>query len=107
MLYEVITDFFGEGPHFSALRGWDFSVPGNDGHPHAPWWHYSPEANLKENPGLSASIAAFILRAAPEQSVITSYSIHYTKLYDARRNSPGSLAAAKVPKKSEGRRKKT
>lgn len=67
-LFAGALGFFGEGPHFSALRGWDFSVPGNDGHPHAPWWHFSPEANLKENPGLSASIAAFILRAAPGQS---------------------------------------
>lgn len=67
-LFAGALEFFGTGPHFSPLQGWDFSVPGNDDHPHAPWWHYSRDTNHKENLGLSATIAAFILRAAPEEA---------------------------------------
>ncbi len=46
---------------------WQFAIPSNDEHPHAPWWSFSPEANAQEGLGLSAVLAAFVLDAeAPD-----------------------------------------
>lgn len=47
-------------------RQWPFSVPENDAYPCAPWWNYNPEANGTEGVGLTAELAAFILRTCAE-----------------------------------------
>lgn len=43
---------------------WLFTVPSNDLAPHAPWWRFDTETNALESPGLTASVAAFLLDVA-------------------------------------------
>lgn len=50
--------------------GWRFSVPTNDNFPHAPWWNFSDEANLKESIGVTAELSVFVLRYADKSSVL-------------------------------------
>lgn len=50
--------------------GWRFSVPTNDNFPHAPWWNFSEEENLKESIGLTAELSVFVLRYADKSSVL-------------------------------------
>lgn len=45
-------------------NGWQFSIPSNDGYPRAPWWTYDANANEYESIGVSAGLAAFLLRLA-------------------------------------------
>ena len=38
-----------------------FTLPSNNGYPHAPWWTHSAQINARHNLGFSAELAAFIL----------------------------------------------
>lgn len=42
--------------------GWAFTIPSNDAYPRAPWWTHSAETNAKEHIGVTAELAAFVLR---------------------------------------------
>jgi hypothetical protein len=50
--------------------GWRFSVPTNDDFPHAPWWNFSEERNLRESVGVTAELSVFVLRYADKSSVL-------------------------------------
>jgi hypothetical protein len=47
---------------YSNENGWLFSIPSNDDYPHAPWWTYDAKANTYESIGVTAEIAAYILK---------------------------------------------
>ena len=70
MLYEVITDPFGNPV---TLPNGRVTVQGGA-------IVYEPKANFYGNDYFTYTIT---------DSVITSYSIHYTKLYDTQRRPPG------------------
>ena len=57
-------------------------------------WHDSDTAGAAAQRGLSEAVVRNIpaLKSEPEWIVITSYSIHYTKLYEARSTSCRSRA---------------
>ncbi len=62
-LYQGALCYLRSGDGFTPQGGWQFSMPTGNNYPHAPWWSYSEESNGVENLGLSAHIAAFILRS--------------------------------------------
>ena len=84
-----ITDY--EHPIFHGIKrylesnkdkleyGWRFNVPGNDLHPHAPWWTYSEVENLKEFYGVTAGFCSFILLNYERQSLTYQNAISLTK----------------------------
>lgn len=59
-IYQGIINYLSSEKDFTEY-GWRFTIPSNDHYPHAPWWHYSEEANRTESIGLSAELAAFVL----------------------------------------------
>ncbi len=61
-LYRGVLRYLESGDSFENGL-WLFGVPGNDEHPHAPWWGYNPELNALESLGLSGVLAAFVLDA--------------------------------------------
>ncbi len=66
-VYQGIKRYLSSGVHFND-RGWLFSIPSTDRHPHAPWWTYDEKANKTESIGLSAGLISFVLRFFPENS---------------------------------------
>lgn len=59
---------FLENGVYCSENGWDFNIPSNNDYAHAPWWTFNPEADITENIGLTAEIAAFIYSNAAEDS---------------------------------------
>lgn len=57
--------------------GWRFTVPENDGHPHAPWWNYNEEENKKEYFGVTAELSAFILEYGGKDSSLWKKAEHF------------------------------
>ena len=55
-----ILNYFRSGSGFEAGQ-WLFTLPSNDGWPHAPWWHFDAATNACESAGLSAAVSAFLL----------------------------------------------
>ena len=54
------------------------------------------------NTGTSASVVVTVNNAVPVtltqiQAVITSYSIHYTKLYDGAKTGPSNMPTVDIP----------
>ena len=43
-----------------VTRRWPFTVPSNNDHPHAPWWHHDEDDLVNFNP--SAALAGFLVR---------------------------------------------
>lgn len=62
-----ICSYFLKGSLFEDDM-WLFTGPSSSEYPHAPWWTYSEETNKGESLGLTAEIAAFLLRISPEKS---------------------------------------
>ena len=60
-IYQGVWKYLKSG---AAMKdyGWCFTIPSNDDYPHAPWWNYSEEQNQKEYYGVTAELAAFILK---------------------------------------------
>lgn len=55
-----IVRYLTGGEHFDG-RCWAWSIPTNNDHPHAPWWHFSgPADGVNYNP--TAALAGFLLR---------------------------------------------
>jgi hypothetical protein len=58
-------------------NGWRFSIPSNDGYPHAPWWTYNEEANAYESIGLTAGITGFILMYGSKDSLLFNKALAF------------------------------
>lgn len=56
---------------------WHRTVPGNDLHPHAPWWTHGPHPENEYNP--TASLAGFLVRFAPAGSEVQSLGVRIVK----------------------------
>jgi hypothetical protein len=69
---------FLESSTYCAEDGWYFSIPSNNEYPHAPWWTYDMEANEVEDIGLTAELAAFILRNADEGSELYNRALTFS-----------------------------
>lgn len=66
-IYQGILKYLNSGKDLLSY-GWRFTIPSNDGYPHAPWWDYSEEQNIKEYIGVTASFTCFILKYCKEVS---------------------------------------
>ncbi len=69
-----------ESYKYMTENGWIFSIPSNDNYPHAPWWSYDAEANRFESIGVTAGLAAFILRFAENDSELYRRAFTFSKL---------------------------
>lgn len=72
-----IFKFLESGLHCSE-SGWHFNIPSNNDYAHAPWWTYNMEANEVEGIGVTAEIAAFIIRYANEDSEIYKRALNFS-----------------------------
>lgn len=66
-IMQGIFKFLESGKYFME-NGWLFSIPSNNEYAHAPWWTYSDKANEVESIGVSAELAAFIMRVFDSNS---------------------------------------
>ncbi len=69
--------------------GWRFSIPSNDGYPHAPWWTYNEEANGYESIGLTAEIAGFILVYGDKDSGLYHKALAFAGAVIEKLKTPG------------------
>ena len=65
-IVDGILRYLESGADFDAAHGqWLNTVPSNNDHPHAIWWHFGGESQFEYNP--TAALAGFAVRfAAPE-----------------------------------------
>ena len=89
-MVQGIFRFFYSCPHASE-SGWHFSIPTNDGFPHAPWWSYSQEANEYESIGLTAQIAGFVLRYGDKDSGLYQKAAAASDIVIEKLKAPGRL----------------
>jgi hypothetical protein len=82
-IYQGIIRYLSSGKDRKEY-GWMFSVPENDNFPHAPWWGYKEDANLKESVGITAEFSAFILRYIDSRSDLYQTALEFTKLLTDR-----------------------
>lgn len=68
-IYEGIWKYL-ESEKDLLENGWRFTIPSNDNYPRAPWWNYDEEANKKEVYGITADLAAFILKYGDRDNAI-------------------------------------
>lgn len=61
---------FLESYAYCTENGWNFNIPTNDDHAHAPWWTYNIEANEFEGIGVTAGIVSFIFMNTDKDSEI-------------------------------------
>lgn len=80
-IVQGIFRFLSSGCHFTE-EGLLFSIPSNNDYPHAPWWTYNSEANEVEGIGVSAEIAAFVLKYGDAQTEL------YEKVFRLAKNLP-------------------
>ncbi len=78
-----------DGCPYCSAAGWHFSIPSNDGHPHAPWWTYNEEANCYESIGLTAGIAGFILLYGDKDSGLYGKALAYAGAVIEKLKTPG------------------
>jgi hypothetical protein len=64
---------------YNNENGWLFSIPSNDGYPHAPWWTYNENANAYESIGVTAEIAAFVLKYGEKDAPLYRKALTETK----------------------------
>lgn len=69
-----------EETEFHRDYGWMFTVPSNEGHPHAVWWDYSEEANACQSTGTTASLCGFILRFGERDTKLYTRAVQYAEL---------------------------
>lgn len=62
-----IFNFLDSGTYYSE-NGWMFAIPSNDLHARAPWWSFDEHANTYESIGITAGLAAFILKYGDNDS---------------------------------------
>ncbi|RCX21094.1 hypothetical protein DFR58_101304 [Anaerobacterium chartisolvens] len=77
-IYQGILRFLESGVHL-AEYGWLFSIPSNNEYPHAPWWTYNIEANKTESIGITAELAAFILKNCDHNSELYNKALSIAK----------------------------
>ena len=58
--------------------GWQFSIPSNADYPHAPWWTYNEDANTYESIGVTAEIAAYILKYGDKDAPLYQKALRET-----------------------------
>jgi hypothetical protein len=68
-----------DGGAYSNENGWLFSIPSNGDYPHAPWWTYNEDANTYESIGVTAEIAAHILRYGNKDSSLYQKALNETE----------------------------
>ncbi len=80
--HSIIKGIFSflESSTYCSDSGWFFSIPSNDHYAHAPWWTYDKEANEYEGIGVTAEIAAYILRYADKASELYNRVLSYTDI---------------------------
>lgn len=70
--------------------GWPFTIRSNDDFPHAPWWNYSEEQNMKEYYGVTAELTAYILKFFSPETAIYRKALNFaekmTELIGENRN---------------------
>jgi len=64
-----ILRYLGSGAH-CVESGWLFSIPSNNGYPHAPWWNYDTSAAEVGHTGVTAGLVCFVLRFAEKGSAL-------------------------------------
>ncbi len=74
--------FLTQTEHMSDF-GWHFNIPTNNDYPHAPWWTYQGLPDEMESVGLTAELAAYLLRIAPPASPAYGLALRYAdRLFD-------------------------
>ncbi len=74
--------FLTQTEHASDL-GWYFNIPTNNDHPHAPWWSWQGQSDEVESVGLTAELAAHVLRIAPPSSPAYGMALGFAdRLFD-------------------------
>lgn len=67
MVGEMLDDL-GKTEFYSPELGWHFTVPTNDGFPHAPWWSFSARNNYANGFHATGALAGYVLRCGDEKS---------------------------------------
>ncbi len=78
-IYQGILQYL-ENTEYQSEDGWFFTIPSNDGYPHGNWWQFSPEANIVQNIGTTASLCGFILRYGEKTSRLYQIAGRYTAM---------------------------
>lgn len=73
-----ILNYLDSGVYYDTY-GWQFSIPSNNDYPHAPWWTYDAAANTFQSIGLSAEIAAQILKYSGKESPLYKKALKETE----------------------------
>ncbi len=95
-VYTGILRYLDSGAHYTDEHGWLFSIPSNNDHAHAPWWTYSPEANTCESTGLTAELAAFILRTIEPNTRLYKQAMDQAGRIIAIITTPGKLGEMSI-----------
>jgi hypothetical protein len=75
-IYAGIIKFL-EKTEFKSEYGWFFTIPSNNNFPRGDWWTYSPDGNVVQSVGTTASLCGFILRFAEKSSAIYEIARKY------------------------------
>ncbi len=94
-LWRGIFRYLDECPDRTAY-GWRFSIPSNDGYPHAPWWTYNEEANTYESIGLTAGIAGFILLYGEKDSGLYQKALAFAGAMIEKLKAPGKYGDMRI-----------
>jgi hypothetical protein len=71
--------YLGETEFYSPEVGWHFTVPTNDGYPHAPWWSYSEENNRANGFHATGALAGYILRCGDKKSAAYARALEVSR----------------------------
>lgn len=68
-IFEGIWRYLESGKDRNGM-GWRFTVESTDQYPHAPWWSYNPNETETDSLGITAEIAAYILKYGNRKSAL-------------------------------------
>jgi hypothetical protein len=75
-IYKGIFNYL-ENTEYKSEHGWFFTIPSNNNFPHGIWWSYSPDDNMIQNVGTTASLCGFILRFGKQSSALYQLAKKY------------------------------
>lgn len=93
-IVEKAFDFLDSGVFFTD-KGWLFTIPSNNGYPHASWWTYSQENNEYNGYHATGGIVGYILRCGDKESHL------YQKALSVAEGMVDKLRQSKVLEKHE------
>lgn len=69
-----LLKWYASGKYFNG-KNWEITVPSNNDHPHAPWWHTESVSSCHTDYNGTAQIVGFIARYADKESKIFKLAV--------------------------------